>query len=273
METGLKGRVALVTGAAGTIGSAVCRSLAEEGAKLIIHYRSKGEDAKRLAKELGAECVVKADLTDEPQVAKLFKQAEKEVGPVEVFVGNAGIWEEKPVPLVDMPLSQWYRTLTTNLTSQFLGLREFLRGVRRAELQDPSAVLIGSTAGVYGEADHADYAASKAGATYGLLLSVKNEIARLAPLGRVNAVCPGWVITPMAGDAIQDKKAVTRIVQTIALRKIAKPEDVAAAVVYLASPVLSGHVSGQTIVVAGGMEGRVLYSPNEIDFKKAVTPL
>jgi 3-oxoacyl-[acyl-carrier protein] reductase len=152
-----------------------------------------------------------------------------------------------------------------NLTSVFLCMREFFRGIVRHQIADPAGVLVGSTAGVFGEAGHADYAAAKAGLIYGLARSLKNEIGRLAPRGRVNVVCPGWVLTPQKQRTAIDPATLQRVAQTIPLRKIGRPHDVAMAVVYLASSHLSGHVSGQILTVSGGMEGRVLYRAEEID--------
>jgi len=148
-------------------------------------------------------------------------------------------------------------------------MREFFRGIVRHKLADPAAVLIGSTAGIFGEAGHADYAAAKAGLIYGLARSLKNEICRLAPRGRVNVVSPGWIFTPMTKRFAADPERVRRVLQTIPLRKVGRPHDVAMAVVYLASSHLSGHVSGQILTVSGGMEGRMLYNPEEIDPHRA----
>jgi 3-oxoacyl-[acyl-carrier protein] reductase len=119
-------------------------------------------------------------------------------------------------------------------------------------------VLIGSTAGIFGEAGHADYAAAKSGILGGLLLSLKNEVARIAPSARVNAVAPGWTVSPMTRGLLAEDR-VRRITMTMPLRKVASAEDVASQVVLLASDTVSGHVTGQVIVVAGGMEGRVLH--------------
>ena len=168
-----------------------------------------------------------------------------------------------------MTLSRWNQTLAVNLTSVFLCMREFFRGIVRHKVAEPSAVLIGSTAGVFGEAGHADYAAAKAGLTYGLARSLKNEIARLAPRGRVNVVCPGWTVTPLTQRLTSQPEKVRRVLQTIPLRKVGRAHDVAMAVVYLASSHLSGHVTGQVLTVSGGMEGRVLYQDQEIDPEKA----
>jgi len=138
-----------------------------------------------------------------------------------------------------------------------LTCRAFLRVVGRQG--SGSLVLVGSTAGLVGEEGHADYAAAKSAVTGGLLLSLKNEIVRVAPTGRVNAVAPGWTATEMAADALAEPGALERATRTMALRKVATPEDVAAQIVLLASDRVSGHVTGQVVTVAGGMEGRLLH--------------
>jgi 3-oxoacyl-[acyl-carrier protein] reductase len=266
MDTGLTGRAVLVTGASGGIGGDVVRAFVQEGARVVAHYRRQRERVEALARELSAACVpLGADLTSETEVQRVFADAESRLGPVEVVVANAGVWPPDDVPLVDMTLGQWNGTLASDLTSVFLCLREFFRGVRKHRLTDPAAVLVGSTAGIFGEAGHADYAAAKAGLTYGLARSLKNEICRLAPRGRVNVVCPGWTVTPVTKPYLDDHPRVRRVLQTVPLRKIARAQDVAAAIVFLASSRLAGHVTGQIITVAGGMEGRVLYDPEEID--------
>jgi 3-oxoacyl-[acyl-carrier protein] reductase len=270
MDTGLAGRVVLVTGASGGIGGEVVRAFVAEGARVIAHYNRHPEPAGALAAELGASCLaLGADLTREDETERLFAEAEARLGPIEVLVANAGLWPPEYVPLEEMTLGQWESTLAANLTSVFLCLRAFCRGVKQHGLAEPAAVLVGSTAGLFGEAGHADYAAAKAALIYGLARTLKNEIARLAPRGRVNVVCPGWVVTPMTESFTADPDRVRRVLQTIPLRKVGRPADVAAAVVYLSSPRLAGHVSGQVLTVAGGMEGRVLYGPDEVDPARA----
>ena len=117
----------------------------------------------------------------------------------------------------------------------FLTARGFLRGLGDRE---GSLVLVGSTAGIFGEAGHADYAAAKSAILGGLLLSLKNEAVRRNPRTRVNAVAPGWTVTPMAEGHL-DPADVARITSTMALKKIATPEEVAAQVVALTSPLIS----------------------------------
>jgi 3-oxoacyl-[acyl-carrier protein] reductase len=206
---------------------------------------------------LGEAPTIAADLRDEAAVDRLFEDARSELGSVDVCAAVAGAWPSEDVPLWRLPLERWEETLRVNLTATFLTARGFLREVERTG--HGSLVLVGSTAGLVGEAGHADYAAAKSALTGGLLLSLKNEVIRIAPRARVNAVCPGWTESPMTRSSLADPDLVGRISRTMALRKVARPEDVAAQVVVLASDELSGHVTGQVVTVAGGMEGRVLH--------------
>ncbi|MFL5243347.1 MAG: SDR family NAD(P)-dependent oxidoreductase [Gemmataceae bacterium] len=266
MDTKLANRVVLVTGSSGGIGSEVASAFIREGARVVAHFGQHGDRAKSLADTLGPRCVaLGADLTQEAEVDALFRNIEEHFGPVEIAVCNAGKWPVDDVPLAEMTLERWNATMAVDLTSVFLTMRAFLRGVARHKIEEPAAVLIGSTAAIFGEAGHADYAAAKAGLTYGLARSLKNEISRLAPRGRVNVVCPGWTFTPMTNRLADEPSRIRRVLQTIPLRKVGRAHDVAMSVVYLASHHLSGHVSGQILTVSGGMEGRLLYDADEVD--------
>jgi 3-oxoacyl-[acyl-carrier protein] reductase len=256
METGLAGRGVLVTGASGGIGAACARAFAAVGARVLVHYH-RGEDrARMLAAELGGAPVAQADLTVEADAERLFAEARDALGAVEVCAAVAGVYPAADVPVWELPLDRFERTLRENLTATFLTARAFLGGL---ETGPAALVLVGSTAGRFGEAGHADYAAAKAGIQGGLLLSLKNEAARLGPGVRVNAVAPGWTVSPMTRGLLEPDD-VQRITRTMPLRKVATPEDVAAQVVVLASDRLSGHVTGELVTVAGGMEGRVLHA-------------
>jgi 3-oxoacyl-[acyl-carrier protein] reductase len=124
--------------------------------------------------------------------------------------------------------------------------------------------MIGSTAGRFGEAGHCDYAVSKAG-MYGLLRSLKNEIVHTDPYARVNLLEPGWTVTEMAREALEKPGTIESALQSTPMQQLARPEDIARVALTLSSPYLSRHVSGQTITVAGGMEGRVQWQKDEID--------
>jgi hypothetical protein len=133
------------------------------------------------------------------------------------------------------------------------------------ELENLAIVVTGSECGKFGQAGHAEYASGKAGLQYGLVPTVKNEIVRLNRKARINAVAPGWVNTDLIGDRLDDPRELYLEAQgTVPLRKIAEPKDVAKAVAFLASHEASGHMSGQCLSVDGGMEGRIVWKPEEV---------
>jgi 3-oxoacyl-[acyl-carrier protein] reductase len=258
METGLAGKRVLVTGASGGIGAACARAFGDEGCRVVVHYHLGRDRAEEVVRGLDDGVAVQADLTDEAEVERLFAESREALGGLDVCAAVAGVWPEEDVPVWHLPLERWESTLLSNLTATFLTARGFLREVERQG--EGSLVLIGSTAAVFGEAGHADYAAAKSAVVGGLLLSLKNEIVRIAPSARVNAVCPGWTLSPMTRSTLDDPSVLDRATRTMALRKAAEPEDVAHQVVVLASDELSGHVTGQMVLVAGGMEGRLLHA-------------
>jgi 3-oxoacyl-[acyl-carrier protein] reductase len=257
VDTGLAGKRVVITGASGGIGSACARAFAAEGAQVVVHYHRGRERAEAVAAELGGAPAIGADLTVEAEVDALFAQAREQLGGVDICAAVAGVWPADDEPVWEISLERWEATLRANLTATFLTSRAFLREVQHTG--HGNLVLVGSTAGRFGEAGHADYAAAKSAIQVGLLLSLKNEIVRIAPLGRVNAVAPGWTISPMTRDAL-DPDVVERVTRTMPLRKVAVADDIARAVVVLASDELSGHISGELVTVAGGMEGRTLHS-------------
>ncbi|KAI5450121.1 hypothetical protein NCC49_003748 [Naganishia albida] len=273
MDLALTNIHVLITGAAGGIGITTVREFLAHGALVTAQYRStRAALDEAFAGEIkqGRVQCLQADVTREEDVEVLFKEAEKGMmgKPVSVLIVNHAIYESTPAPLHEMSLAQWNRTLETNLTGGFLVVREFMRRlvrVRQEEgegseaLRNVAVVFVGSTAGEYGEASHADYAASKSGLTHGLQLSLKNEIVRsVHPRARVNTVAPGWVRTKMAEESMRDEAVRYQAMATTPLNKIAEPEEVAMQIVFLASHRVSGHTTGQVVMVHGGMEGRLL---------------
>jgi 3-oxoacyl-[acyl-carrier protein] reductase len=133
--------------------------------------------------------------------------------------------------------------------------RSFLREASR--VGSGSLVFVGSTAGIYGESGHSDYAAAKGAITSGLLMSLKNDVSKIGNV-RVNAVAPGWTITPKKKEQGIDDELIKNATATMSLKKLATPEDIANTVVSISSDLISGHITGQIIEIAGGMEGRLV---------------
>ncbi|MEL6185766.1 MAG: SDR family NAD(P)-dependent oxidoreductase [Myxococcota bacterium] len=262
MESGLKNKVVLVTGASGGIGAAVVRMLVQEGALPVLHAHRGRDRAEALARELGEAPrslpVVSADLADADAVTELWSDLQEQFPRVDAVVANAGVWPDTPAHAGDLPPSRWRHTVGVNLDGVFHVVGGFFRHLADVPREEAAVVLVGSTAGLFGEAGHSDYAATKAALAFGLTPSWKNEIVALAPRGRVNCVCPGWTATPMAAEALQDPDVVGRALATTPLEKVATPEDVARSIVFLCSPLLAGHLSGVVLPVHGGMEGRRL---------------
>lgn len=253
METGLENAAVLVTGGAGGIGEAICSAFAAEGARVAVHYHSSGKEAHVLADRIEG-VAVGGDLTQPEAVEGVFTSTIDALGGLDVCVANAGWYPSGDMSIWDMPLDRWKATIDRNLTVAFLTARSFL--AHAASTGRGSLVFTGSTAGIFGEAGHADYAAAKAALSSGLLLSLKNEAARIGDGVRVNAVAPGWTITPKRAQAGIDPVLVERATSTMARKQLATPADVAAQVVMLASDKISAHQTGQIVIVAGGMEGR-----------------
>ncbi|KAI0751990.1 NAD(P)-binding protein [Fomes fomentarius] len=268
MDFGLENVHVLITGASGGIGLSTARLFLKVGARVTAHYNTKSTPLDPLVQEFGPERVraLQADLTQEADVQRLFASASASAsadpfGSVQVAVVNHAYYESREVPVAQMSVEQWEATFKVNVTSSFLVVREYLRALEKAgeETKAKAAiVLIGSTAGKFGEAGHADYAATKSAMMYGMCSSLKNEIVKIAPKGRVNVVAPGWTRTPMAEQSLKDPNVVYQALATTPLRKVATPEDVANQIVVLSSSTVSGHVSGHVLMVEGGMEGRLL---------------
>ena len=262
METGLKGKTVLLSGASGGIGSEIGRMFDVEGCKQVLTYlpdergKVEVEDLKKTLK--GDYVAIPADLTKEDEVDKIFKKADEKYERIDILVACAGVWSATKF-VADRTLEEWNRAFKLNSTADFLLTRGFFRNLRKYSGDYGSIVYIGSTAGMIGEAMHHDYAATKSAIIYGLAQSLRVEITEFARRGRVNVVCPGWCATPVTYEMLKDKQFVHTITSTIPLRKVAAPKDIAAAVIFLSSDELAGHVTGKVLSVDGGMNGRLFH--------------
>jgi len=254
VETGLSGKVVLVTGGAGGIGQSICRKFANEGALVAVHFHTSTDAAEALSEEIGGMSV-KADLRDPREADEMVAEVISRMGGLDICVANSGLYPPDPRPMWEIDGERWSSTISSNLGVTANTTRSFLS--HASTVGSGSLVLVGSTAGVYGEAGHSDYAAAKGAITTGLLLSLKNEVSRLGSV-RVNAVAPGWTLTEKKAESGLDDEVVERAKSTMALKKLATPDDVAMAIVALSSDEVSGHITGQIIEVAGGMEGRLV---------------
>jgi 3-oxoacyl-[acyl-carrier protein] reductase len=268
MDAGLKNKTILLTGASGGMGQCIAKALGSEKARLVLVDCKDEDEAEPLVNSVEGEWIyIQADLRQEPEVKRVFDRAQERFGRIESLVAAAGVYPSESVSVGDMTCRRWNETLLSDLTSVFLCCGAFFRNLERFKGDTGSIVLIGSTAVQFGDAGHADYAAAKAGLAYGLTLSLKNEITHLARFGRVNCICPGWTVTPMSEYLTKDSRLVNRVFATASLEKLGRPEDIAASVLYLVSDKFSGHVTGQIIVVSGGMEGRVLHGDISVKAK------
>lgn len=263
--------VALVTGASGGIGRAVAEALAGEGCRLALHANRNPEALAAWveAQPWRAQAFCgQADLRSLAETAAFVDAARAALGRLDVCIVNAGIWPPESLLLHEMDEALVREVIDTNLLGAMWTTHAFLRVLAqdgpRPDGRGASVCFIGSTAGRFGEAWHTPYAVSKAG-LYGLVRSLKNEIARVDPYGRVNMVEPGWTVTPMAQASLEQPGVLEQVLATMPVRQLARPEDIAASVVYLSAPGMARHVSGEIVTVAGGMEGRRLWRGEDID--------
>jgi 3-oxoacyl-[acyl-carrier protein] reductase len=239
----LDGKAALVTGASGGIGSAIARTLHAQGATVVVSgtRRAALDD---LAAGLGARAFVcPADLSDAAQADALIEAAESAAGPLWALVNNAGLTRD--MLALRMSDADWQAVLEVDLSAPFRLARASLRGMLRRRAG--RIVNISSIVGATGNSGQANYAAAKAG-LIGMTKALAQEVASRGVT--VNAVAPGFVTTPMTERLPEQQRA--RLIDSIPLGRIGKPEDVAAAVAYLASQE-AGWVTGATLHVNGGM--------------------
>ena len=247
----LAGRRALVTGAATGIGRSTARRLAADGAAVVVNYVGPPDQANAAVKEIedagGRALTIEADVSNEEQVVAMFKRAADELGgPVDLLVNNAGI--EKPFKLIDMPLDEWEKVIAVNLTGAFLCTREAARGMCGAEI--PGVIVnVSSVHEVIPWREFSHYCASKGG----MKLFTQTVARELAPHGiRAVNVAPGAILTPINQDLIDDPKKRETVESEIPLGRTGQPEEIAAAIAWVAGPEAE-YIVGSTLFVDGGM--------------------
>ena len=253
----LAGQKALVTGANSGIGKAVAIAMAEAGAAVAVNYVAGEEEARAvtetIARSGGTAIAVRADVSDEAQVTEMFEKACAAFGTLDIVVANAGL--QRDAPFAEMTLAQWNSVISVNLTGQFLcaraAVREFLRRGPRPQVSRALGKIIcmSSVHEVIPWAGHANYAASKGG----VMMLMKTIAQELAPRGiRVNGIAPGATRTPINTAAWSTPEAYEALMRLVPYKRIGEPEDIARAVVWLASDA-SDYVNGITLFVDGGM--------------------
>jgi 3-oxoacyl-[acyl-carrier protein] reductase len=244
---GLQGRRALVTGGSRGVGAATARLFAEAGTNVVVGYQSRAKDARGVVDVCRAYGVqadaIASDLSTREGCDALVRGAAEFLGGLDFLIANAGIWPPHPAPIVEMSDEQWTRTIRTNVDSVFFTTR----AAGRILADHGRIVMVGSTAGQRGEADHADYAASK-GAMISFVKSLCVEFA--ARDITVNCVAPGWVDTEMAEVPYADGGR-ERIAAAIPLRRIASAADIAGPILFLCST-MARHITGEIVNVNGG---------------------
>ncbi|HLY77038.1 MAG TPA: SDR family NAD(P)-dependent oxidoreductase [Thermoplasmata archaeon] len=241
-----EGRVAVVTGGSRGIGRATALALAGAGADVVVHYRRDVAAAEGLAQELralgGAVKLVGSDVRRKAAAPELIRQSLGWKGHIDIVVANAGIAE--PGSLATADRASWSRTLETNLVGPFELAQAAEKALRRTR---GAFISTASISGLVPSTTEIQYNASKAG----LVMVTRCLALAMAPDVRVNAVAPGWVATDMTRAEQDDPVAYRRIRAATPLGRWGRPEDVAAAILFLASD-LARFITGQILVVDGG---------------------
>lgn len=241
----LEGRTALVTGGGRGIGKATARALLREGARVVV--ADVAEQRLRAAEaELRMDGAVVGrvlDVTDRDAVPRVVGEIHEQSGQIDVLVNNAGIG--RPEPFLDATWETWDETMAVNLSGQFAVAQAVARFMARDG--GGAVVNIASTNGLLGEAGMVHYNAAKAG----VLLLTKTMALELAPTIRVNSVCPGYIHTDLLYDAGGTDESIAGLGGSLPMRRPGRPEEVAEAVVFLASDRAS-FITGTELVVDGG---------------------
>ncbi len=235
-------RVALVTGASGGIGAATARALASQGCRVAVTYLTQRAAADQLAMEIGGRAYA-LDLTDRTATQEVLERVVSDLGPVQVLILNAGAIRDALLPFLRE--EDWSAILDVNLSSAFRVTRALIKGMYARRWG--RIVAVASASGLVGQVGQTHYSAAKGG-----LIAFTKALAREAAAFdvTVNAVAPGFVATDLLSKLPEEKLA--GYLKGVPLGRVAKPEEVAAVIAFLASDAAS-YVTGQTVAVDGGL--------------------
>ena len=252
----LEGQKALVTGASSGLGAACARALAAAGASVGVNHRGHPEDAAKIVRDIeeadGEAIALDADVSHEVAVKKLFDEMTHAFGRIDILVANAGL--QKDAAIANMSLDQWQAVLATNLTGQFLCVREAVRhflaqGIAPSSKAHGKIICMSSVHELIPWAGHVNYAVSKGGVMQ-LMKSTAQEVAERKI--RVNSIAPGAIRTNINAETWADPASTAELLKLIPYGRIGEPEDVARAAVWLASDE-SDYITGTTLFIDGGM--------------------
>lgn len=243
----LQNKNVLITGGSRGIGKACVELFLMAGANVAFTFQSRKTEADKLISDYAGTYKLKSykvNLDDSGEIEIIISSILKNFGRIDILVNNAGIWKEAAID--KMGIDQWNEMMNINLTSTYLITKLLVPVMKKNKFG--RIINIASTAGQRGEAFHSHYAASKGG-----MISLTKSLA--AELGSfnitVNCVAPGWVITDMTTDSLADEEIYKKVLSDIPLNKIARPEEIAGPVLFLASD-LASHITGEILNVNGG---------------------
>jgi len=239
---GLKGKRVLITGGAGGIGAATAKRFLEEGARVVVLDCSE-QALRRIEKSLPSlSGTISADVSDADAVAHAFSELDELLGGLDVLINNAGISFQRP--FTDITPDQWRRMIEVNLNGMFFVAQQ---AARRMLASTGGVILnMGSTNGIMGYLHSSDYNASKAG----VIELTRSMALELAPKVRVNVICPGFILTPMQ-KAEYTPEMMRDFASKVPLKRLGRPEDVAALFAFLASDD-AAFITGHYFVIDGG---------------------